>query len=87
MGTHATLAAVPVGTTELAVTFGASGGVIVVTEFDLTHEEARLPRLALTLYTTVPAGAALSCRSSQAGSSPSVLAVMDDHVLPLSVER
>ena len=48
-GTHDTFAAAPVGTTESAVTFGASGGVMVVTEFDLTQADARLPRFALTL--------------------------------------
>ena len=45
LGTHEKDAADPVGAT---VTFGARGGVIVVTEFDSTHEDVRLPRLALT---------------------------------------
>lgn len=48
LGTHEKDAADPVGATWSAVTFGARGGVIVVTEFDSTHEDVRLPRLALT---------------------------------------
>lgn len=45
-GTHDTAAWLPVATTVGAVTFGASGGVMVVTEFDFTHAEASEPRFA-----------------------------------------
>ncbi len=48
-GTHDTASAVPVAATAGSPeSDGASGGVMVVTELDSAHAEARSPRTALT---------------------------------------